>query len=357
MADLWRLVNIPEPSRLLVLAWLCDCLRTDTPFPLIEVFGEQGSAKSTTQKILRRLIDPSACDLRAAPKTTEDIFISAGAGWIVSYENVSHLPAPMQDALCVLSTGGGFAKRKLYTDADESIISVSRPTILNGISIAVTAQDLLDRTLSIELPNITDRRETTDLWREFERLHGHLLGALLGLFAAALERLPRIKIPRDKRPRLIEFARLGMAVAEAMGRSGEEFLDQFTTCRQESIARTIDASPVATALVEWFDSRHRQGTELSLKDLLAEIESKKPTSAENWPRTPKGFGDALRRVAPALRQLGIEVRSGGKIGGVIKWHVGPKVETKAESDAPRGYFGFPSPACPDVLAESQDEVF
>lgn len=321
IGDLWQLVNIPEPSRLLVLAWLCECLRTDTPFPVVELFGEQGSAKSTTQKLLRRLIDPSACDLRAAPKTTEDIFVSAGSGWVVSYENISHLPAPMQDALCVLATGGGFAKRKLFTDADESIISVSRPVILNGISIAVTAQDLLDRTLSIELPNIADRRETSDLWRQFEREHGRLLGALLDLFAAALTRLPNIQIPRNKRPRLIEFARLGMAIAEATGRNGDEFLDQFTTSRQESIARTIDASPVATALVDWFDLRHRQGIELSLKDLLAEVELRKPSGAENWPRTPKGFGDALRRVAPALRQLGIEVRSKGKVGSTVRWAV------------------------------------
>lgn len=321
IADLWGLVNVPEPSRLLILAWLCECLRTETPFPLVELFGEQGAAKSTTQRMLRRLIDPSSCDLRSAPKTTEDIFVAAGSGWVVSYENISHLAAPMQDALCVLATGGGFAKRKLYSDADELVISVSRPMILNGISIAVTAQDLLDRTLSLELPNITERRETTELWRRFDQVHGHLLGALLDLFSKALEILPRIEIPRHERPRLIEFARLGMAVTEAIGRDGREFLDRFNECREGAIARTIDASPVATAIVEWFDKNHRQGMELPLKDLMAEVEYLKPPGAENWPRTPKGFGDALRRVAPALRQLGIEVKSLGKIGGAVKWSV------------------------------------
>lgn len=38
---------------------------------------------------------------------------------------------------------------------------------------------------------------------------------------------------------------------------------------------------------------------------------------------PKGLGDALRRAAPALRQMGVECRSEGKRGhaGVINWAI------------------------------------
>jgi 5S rRNA maturation endonuclease (ribonuclease M5) len=318
---LWKMVNIPENDRLLVITWLIECLRPDTPFPILELIGEQGSAKSTTQTMLRRLIDPNACDLRAAPKTAEDIFVSAGVNWLVSYENISHLSPQIQDALCVLATGGGYAKRKLYSDADESVITVKRPIALNGISATVTAQDLLDRTISIETPLIDERVETTELWRAYEAELPNFLGALLTIFSQALACLPTIRLAAANRPRLVEFARLGVAIAETQGKTAEEFLTQFNASRQESIARTIDASPVASALIEWFESRGKCTTILPVKHLFEEIENKKPNNTDTWPRSAKGFADALRRVAPALRQMGIGCRSLGKTGSYISWEI------------------------------------
>lgn len=333
---LWRVANIPVGSRLLALAWLVECLRPDTPYPVAELLGEQGSGKSGTQAALRGLFDPNACNLRGAPKSVEDIFVTAGACPVLSYENVSHLPAPMQDALCVLATGGGYAKRKLYSDCEESIISVKRPIILNGISACVTAQDLVDRTITIETPIITERLEVTELWLEYETERPRLLGALLDIAAKALELLPTMRIPADERPRLVEFARLGMAVAASVGSKPEDFMREFNASRQESLSRTIDASPVAAAVVDLVEARP-QGITAAVKDILLTLEQYRPSGCDSWPRSPKGLGDALRRAAPALRQIEIECKCMGKVGGVIKWEIKRKLHK-------------PSPASPEVRA-------
>ncbi|WP_259695913.1 toprim domain-containing protein [Pseudomonas frederiksbergensis] len=339
--QLWHVANIPRGSRLLALAWLIECLRPDTPYPVLELLGEQGSAKSTTQTALRQLIDPNSCPLRSAPKSSEDLFVSAGVCAVVSLENVSHLPAATQDAMCVLATGGGFAKRKLYSDADESVISVKRPVVLNGISAAVTAQDLVDRTITIETPVISERLEVTDLWREHEAERPCLLGALLDIFAKALELVPQMHIPADERPRLVEFARLGMAVAAAAGHEPKDFLHEFNSSRQESLARTIDASPVAAAVVELVEARPH-GVTAPVKEILRTLEQYRPTGCDSWPRSAKGLGDALRRAAPALRQIGIECKPLGKSGGTVKWGIGRKLSKQC-------------PASPDVLPDDHPE--
>lgn len=327
---LWRVANIPTGSRLLALTWLVECLRPDTPYPVAELLGEQGSGKSGTQTALRGLFDPNACNLRGAPKSVEDIFVSAGACPVLSYENVSHLPAPMQDALCVLATGGGYAKRKLYSDCEESIISVKRPIILNGISACVTAQDLVDRTITIETPIITERLEVTELWREYETERPRLLGALLDIAAKALELLPAMLIPADERPRLVEFARLGMAVAAAVGHKPADFIHEFNASRTESLSRTIDASPVAAAVVDMVEARP-QGITAPVKEILLSLEQYRPTGCDSWPKSPKGLGDALRRAAPALRQIGIECKCLGKVGSTVKWEIKRKLPTPSRA--------------------------
>jgi hypothetical protein len=318
--DLWALVNIPEHDRLMILAWLIECLRPDTPHVVLELVGEQGSVKSTTQKILRRLIDPNQADLRSAPKSVEDVWISARNSHMVSLENLSHLPPQYQDALCVLATGGGYATRTYYTNAEETILELRKPIVLNGISVVVTAQDLLDRCLHIDLPTITNRKLAGDIESDFNEVQAQLLGALLELFTRVLAKLPSIVIAPENRPRMADFAALGEAVFMVNGKEAGEFLTKYNTMRKEGVHRTIDASPVGAGLLA-FLNKTPGGWNGTLSDLLNALDPYRPHGEAAWPRTGKGLGDALRRLAPAMRSIGYECKSEGKTGGTIKWNI------------------------------------
>ena len=324
LSALWAIANIPEKLRILVVTWLIDSFRPDTPYPGLELIGEQGSGKSTTAEAIRRVIDPSSCNLRGAPKTVEDIFVAAGQNHVVAYENVSHLANPMQDALAILSTGGGYARRQLYSNDEEHIINVRRPWLINGIAIAVTQQDLVDRVISIDCPTIETRQSSSKQWGKFELDLAGILGGLLDVAARAFAILPSVELSPVDRPRLVEFVLLGQAVAQSAGYAENEFLDRFNELRSETVARTLDSSPVASAILEMIE-KNPSGITAQVKEILARLEHHKPLGCDFWPRSPKGLGDALRRAAPALRQMGIECKTVGKLHGVIAWTISKKV--------------------------------
>ena len=175
---LWQHTNIPAYSRVMVLAWLLDCFRPDTPFPVLELVGEQGSAKSTTQSVLRSLVDPNKVMLRGRPKTVEDVFVAAANNWLVSYENLSGLTPEQQDAFCTLATGGGFASRQLYTNGEEHVMETKRPVVLNGIAVVATRPDLIDRVIHVDLPTIPAdaRRDDADTHAGWERDQSTVFG-------------------------------------------------------------------------------------------------------------------------------------------------------------------------------------
>ena len=135
---MWKHVNISKDDRLLMLAWLLECLRPNTPDPLLELCGEQGTGKSVTHNNIRQLIDPNKVNLRSAPDKLNDLLVSAVHSHLVSIENASKLSSQMQDRLCSLATGGGFAVRSLYTNSEETALAIKRPVIINGIAGVVT---------------------------------------------------------------------------------------------------------------------------------------------------------------------------------------------------------------------------
>ncbi len=190
LSDLKRFINIRDEDFPLIAAWLVAAFRPHHPFPVLTFNGEQGSAKSTSARVLRSLIDPNQAALRTLPRDERDLMIAATNGWLVALDNLSSIRGWLSDALCRLSTGGGFATRQLHADDDEMIFDAMRPILLNGIEELATRSDLLDRAIIVTLPIITEesRREASEVWREFEIARPSLFGALLDAISEAPKR-------------------------------------------------------------------------------------------------------------------------------------------------------------------------
>ncbi|MEN8834114.1 hypothetical protein [Pacificibacter sp.] len=292
----------------LMVGWLMGCLRPSGPYPLLILTGEQGSAKSTTSKVLRALVDPSTLATRSFPSDERDLVIAAQGAHVLAFDNLSKVKPAMADALCRLATGGGFATRKLHSDADEVLFDATRPVILNGIPDLAERADLSDRAISLHLPTISPQERTfeTDFWSKFEDAQALILAALLDAASHALASVAHVAL--TERPRMADFARWVTAAEPALGWTQGAFLTAYAANRKEAAEVALDGNAVASCILalvrDWGAWR---GT---ATDLIAHLRITYPAlteSAEAFPRQAAAFGAELRRVTPLLRAHGVEV--------------------------------------------------
>ncbi len=291
----------------LVVAWTLAVLREKGPYPVIVLSGEQGSAKSTFCAILRALLDPNTAPLRALPRDDRDLFIAATNGYVLTFDNVSGLPAWISDTLCRLATGGGFAVRQLYTDQDEVLFDATRPVVLNGIEDIVTRPDLADRAIFLTLEPILEerRRPEKELWAAFDKASPQILGALLDAVAFGLRRLPDTEL--ERLPRMADFALWATACEGALWED-RTFWRAYAGNRDEAIDSVIESDLVGSAIrslmasgTEW------SGTATDLLDTLSKEVGETVRRAKTWPATPRALSGRLRRAATFLRKVGIDI--------------------------------------------------
>ena len=187
-------------------------------------------------------------------------------------------------------------------------MAIKRPVIINGITGVVTRADLLDRTLSLELPVLKERRTASQMLQDFENDRPYILAGILDTFSKVLSKLPDIKIDPQKLPRMGDFALIGEALYQVMGRPAGSFLTEFSENKKSGVRRTLDTSPVGQAIQSLMESPETNDQfEGTIKQLLEDLEDHKPDK-DVWVKSARGLGDALRRLSPALRTVGIDVQ-------------------------------------------------
>lgn len=316
--ELRSLVNLRrDEDWVLAISWLTAAFRPNFPFPVLNVTGEQGAAKSTLCEMLRALIDPAKPPLRRPPKDERDLMIAASNSHVVAYDNLSGISVSLSDSLCCLATGGGFGTRQLHTDGDEKLFDAIRPVMINGIDDSITRSDLLDRTVNLSLLHIpeSERRDENELWEEFEKARPRILGAIIEAVVTAMRNLPTTRL--DAKPRMADFAMWVVAAEPALPWKAGEFLRVYAGNRGEADALAVEASPIGRPVLAMLETRQEwSGTAGALLAVLEEKYTDDRTKrGKDWPPNRKAMGNAIRRIAPNLRRMGITVELPDKATG------------------------------------------
>jgi len=314
--ELREFVNAPAGEEgdelfILMIAWLLAALGKHTPYPILNVSGEQGSAKSTTTGFLRDLADPNTSAMRAAPKDEQDLAIAATNGFVVCYDNLSGIPNWLSDALCRVSTGAAFATRKLHTDSDEALFYFKSPILLNGIGEASTRGDFMERSILLSLPTIpeTRRKMEAEVVAGFAAARARIFGALLTIVAAGLQNLPDTR--PAQLPRMADFARWITACEPACPWKPGAFIEAYRDNQAAGVSATLESDQIAPLLLKLINGQETPGYWLGTAgELLAAIRTlcgDDNQKSRLLPANPRTLSVAIKRIAPALRSDGVSV--------------------------------------------------
>jgi hypothetical protein len=308
-------VNVEPGERVLLLSWVVCCFHPTGPYPILALNGGQGSAKSTTTKVCKRLVDPSKAGLRSDPRNAQDLAVAAQNAWLLAFDNLSRISDMLSDALCRMSTGGVFTTRRLYSDDEEVLLEAKRPLIINGIPDLAVQPDLIDRSVHLVLPPLPKgaRRLEDQFWAAFDLEHPRMLGAVLDAVSAMLRLVPTLSI--EDPPRMADFALVGVAVETHLGLPSGTFLRAYEENRNAAAKLALAESGIVEPLRHFLAALGGEfhGTPSRLYDSLQASENPvviRARRSRKWPRSVNSFSGLLRRLSQSFDKVGLLYEDG-----------------------------------------------
>ncbi len=304
--ELRAFIPLDDGDWRLLVAWIVQAWMPKGPYPLLEITGLPGSAKTCRTRAIISLVDPHIGSLQAMPKEERDLVISALHTHVLAFDNISRISNNMSDTLCRLATGGGFRIRRLYFDAEETIIETCRPVIINGINRVCAQQDLISRAVQITVPPISanERRFEADIFAEFEEARPRIMGAFLTLLSRVLAELPRVTL--ESKPRLADFARLGVAVERVLSWPEGSFLRAYDSTKRSALESSLEDDPVGVAIIKLLREQESwTGTASELHEALARHLSPSMRKSRGWPKSGNWLSNRMDRLALGLEAVGI----------------------------------------------------
>ncbi|WP_206313587.1 ATP-binding protein [Streptomyces coryli] len=303
LAVLRSLMNTSDAGFRLLTAWLVAAFIPDLPHPILTFRGEQGTGKSKGASMVIGIVDPSGAPKRTAPRDVKSWATQAFNSWALCLDNVSYIPDWLSDALCRAVTGDGIVDRALYTDDDVVVLEFRRVLSMTTIDAGALAGDLAERLLTIELHTIPDRqrREEAELDRTFRDAHPAILASLFDLLSEVLRVLPNVTLTAH--PRMADFARVLAAVDDV---TGWDTQGSYQATAADAVADVLEGEPFARAVVDLVRAAGPAGVCMTAADILGKVATPEKLP-RRWPKDATRAGGHLKRLAPALRAIGIDV--------------------------------------------------
>lgn len=329
LSDIRAMVNMDDDQFVVFMACAVKMFFPDTPSPIVNLIGEYGSAKTSTTRVLRSLIDPVTAMVAPGGEKPDDLLVRAWHNYVLTLENMSDL-TKLSDTLCGITTGMGFEVRQLFTNGDLFSIWVRRPVIVNGIDPSKYAADLISRMVEIELAKPEKRMLESEFEQRLADSAPRMFGAVVGAVVEVLKVLPEID-PHEfaENVRLAEFGAIGEAMARVLGKEPGWFVERMVEAQDMAQDEAADDSITMQALEAMQEPVARRGRFLGTpQELLVEMRQSAEVVGLNLARLPltaATLSRELNQLKPALRKRGWQIDKKSR-----KWLLIPPADVTAE---------------------------
>ncbi|MGZ3767660.1 MAG: hypothetical protein ACXVA2_23550 [Mucilaginibacter sp.] len=310
-----ELFGLSSDQTVLIVTFMINVLRVDTPSLMLLLFGMEGSGKTMLARFLISLINPNSSLINHMSGSLDDLKVYANSTDLLGYDNVSTLSTKVQDLLCILFTGGSVPCRLFFTNDELSSMYLKNSLIMTAIEIPGIRPDLAERMVTINVGAASrDRLAATKLEEKIEALRPRFLSAIVHLFSEVLTILPSIDI--ENPCRMADYEELGTAISQQLNYK-KPFSEVYKKNLRLSAQEAIDEQPAIRLVIQLVKAETLfEGT---YGELLLEIRKINKTK-EPLPVTEKALSVLLRRHERAMNKLGFSISRPGrsKLGQLIK---------------------------------------
>jgi hypothetical protein len=317
--ELKKLLNVDGSAWILIITFLLFCFCPSKTYPILVILAHRGSGKTAAAEIIKRLIDPGKAALIKLQGDTLKLAVTLSRRWLAVYDNVGHISSEQSDDLCRVATNFGYSTRTLHTTDEETTFELTRPQIITAIDALVTRDDLADRVLMVQLPEITEdkRLPQAELDAKVEAARPRILGALLTALSQTLAAIPNTK--PDTLPRMADYALFAIASEKALGLKEGDFMKVFNQSREQSRQIVIESSPVGEAIVRLMENypipKSWKGTASQLLKELEQHTDEATYRSRYFPKASNLLSRQLKRLTPDLKLVGINISESRIHGG------------------------------------------
>ncbi len=315
-----------DQQRLILRVWLLAIFFSELlPAKVLLLFyGEKGSGKTSTLKIILKLL--LGAHANVTPLGKEDGFnATVSQEYLLVLDNVDSFCRWIEDRLATVATGQTIRLRKLYTTNQ----MISFPT---RCCIALTARtpkfrrdDVVDRLLILRVDRIEKFLRESEWEAEIEAARAVLWAQILHELNRVVAYLSGAPVSSPNNIRMADWGFLATTIGEALGQ-GDAIRSALKATELDKAHFQLEADDLYEILYEI--AHDRPNFEWKAGDLFTELRARADAcTMEFQVKSPKSLGRILHRLEPALKvMIRFEIKENLHAGQAL-YLLGPHEET------------------------------